>query len=136
MLNTKKYLKQLDATLTVMELDDEVAASCSGGARFYTGGSNPDVILYDEINFGSSYATLPINAELNGGDGNLDNDGSLRTSGWNNRTSSILVIRGTWKIYRDSGYKGTVVTLKPGRYPNPQSFGLPNDSLTGIRRVG
>ncbi|MEH2289035.1 beta/gamma crystallin-related protein [Nostoc sp.] len=134
MSNTKENFNQLDVTLAVKELDNEVAATCSGGApKFYTGGSNPDVILYDDINFGSK-AALPINAELYGGDSNLDN--SAIGSGWNNRTSSIKVIRGTWKIYRDSGYKGTVVTLKPGSYPNPKAFGLPNDSLTGIIRVG
>lgn len=135
MLNTKEYFKQLNATLTVIELDDAVAATCSGGApKFYTTGDNPDVFLYDEKNFGLKGGKLGINAELYGGDSNLDN--ALVGSGWNNRTSSIIVVRGTWKIYQDSGYKGKSKTLKPGRYANAKAFGLADNSLTGIIRVG
>lgn len=134
MLNTKEYLKQLDATLSLIELDDEIAATCSGGARFYTDGDDPDVILYSLKNFRGD--SLGINAEKNGGDPNLDNDGSFRTSGWNNRTSSILVIRGTWDIYQDSGHNATLRTLTPGSYSTPAAFGLPDNTLTGIVRTG
>ncbi|MCC5663615.1 beta/gamma crystallin family protein [Nostoc sp. CHAB 5784] len=119
MLNPKEYFKQLDATLTVMELDDEVAATCSGGAA--------PVSLYEDINYGGA-----VN-NIYGNDDNLDN--ALRGSGWNNRTSSIVIREGTWTIFEDSGYKGRSKVLGPGRYPNPEAFGLRNDSLTAIRRL-
>ncbi|MBW4499849.1 MAG: beta/gamma crystallin family protein [Scytonema hyalinum WJT4-NPBG1] len=140
--------KQLFTELTaefeapVTELDDEVAATCSGGAAIdiYFGGPNPDVILYDKENRGLGDA-LQINAKAFGGDDNLDN--SAIGSGWNNKTSSIQVIRGNWVIYQDSG-KGrpSKVILTPnggpkkdGVYPNAKAFGLPDNSLTGIFRT-
>ncbi len=113
------------------ELDDEVAANCSGG-RFYTGGDNPDVLLFESENYKGR--VLKINATNGDGDDNLDN--SIFDHGWNNIVSSVRVIRGTWQIYDLSGYKGTSKTLTPGDYRYPKDFGLGNDELTGIRRIG
>jgi hypothetical protein len=113
------------------ELDDEVAATCSGG-KISFGGSNPDVLLFEDTQYRGR--ALAINATSGAGDENLDN--AAIGSGWNNRTSSIKIIRGTWQIYTGDNYKGTTKTLRPGDYYTPQAFGLPNDSLTGIRRVG
>ena len=135
---------ECEATPAFQELNDEVAATCSGGGAtdIYFGGPNPDVILYDSPNRGLG-AALAINAKAFGGDDNLDNDGSLSGSDWNNRTSSIQVIRGEWTIFQDGG-KGrpSKVTLKAnggpkkdGVYPNAQAFGLPDNSLTGIFRT-
>ena len=117
----------------VKELDDEVAATCSGGT-FSTNGSNPDVILYSDVNFGGS--ALQINAKNGEGDPNLDNEFLGIGTDFNNKTSSILVIRGQWKIFKDDGYLGQNNTLTRGFYANPQAFGLANDSLTGILRIG
>jgi hypothetical protein len=122
---------EFEGTPAFHELDDEVAATCSGGT-IYFGGSNPDVILFEDTQYRGK--ALRINATSGDGDDNLDN--AAIGSGWNNRTSSIRVIRGTWQIYTDGNYKGTTRTLVPGDYYTPQKFGLPNDSLTGIRRVG
>ncbi|QFS48674.1 beta/gamma crystallin-related protein [Nostoc sphaeroides] len=129
MLNTKEYFKQLDATLTV--IDDEVAATCSGG-RIYFGGSDPDVILFEDKNFGG--AALRINATNGAGDDNLDN--AAFGSGWNNRTSSIKVIRGEWQLFRDGNFKGPVSVRRKGNYKTPRAFGQADNALTGIRRIG
>lgn len=131
MLNTKEYFNQLDAILAVKELDDEVAATCSGG-KIYFDGPNPDVLLFEDNNYGGG--VLRINATNGAGDENLDN--SLVGSGWNNKTSSIKIVRGEWQIFQDDGYKGKSKTLKPGSYSKASAFGLANDSLTGIRRIG
>jgi hypothetical protein len=131
MLNTKEYFNQLDAILAVKELDDEVAATCSGG-KIYFGGSDPDVLLFEDKNYGGD--VLKINATNGDGDGNLDN--SAFGSGWNNKTSSITIKRGTWQIFQNDGYKGKSKTLKPGKYANSSAFGLADNTLTGIRRIG
>ncbi|GAB1541210.1 hypothetical protein NUACC21_38800 [Scytonema sp. NUACC21] len=124
------------------ELDDEVAATCSGGVQrdIYFGGDDPDVILYDSPNLLTSGATLHINAKALGGDDNLDN--AAIGSGWNNRTSSIRVIRGEWLIYENGDQKSTPIKItakggpkKNGVYPNHKAFGLPDNSLTGIFRT-
>jgi hypothetical protein len=116
------------------ELDDEVAASCSGGL-FYVNGPDPDVILYDKPNFQGN--SLRINATDGDGDDNLSN------YGWNDKTSSIRVVRGKWRIFQNAGFvgkKGEVTFLNPGKYPatyaDNTKFLLPDNSLTGIRRDG
>lgn len=124
---------EFEATPAFHELDDEVAATCSGGT-IYFGGSNPDVILFEDTNYRGD--ALRINATNGDGDENLDNEFAGIGTDFNNKTSSIKVVRGTWQIYTGDDYKGTTKTLKPGDYYTPTKFGLPNDSLTGIRRVG
>jgi hypothetical protein len=113
------------------ELDDKVAATCSGG-KITFGGSNPDVLLFEDEKFGGE--VLKINANVGSGDGNLDN--SLKGSGWNNKTSSIKILRGKWQIYQKDDYKGTSKTLKTGEYVDASAFGLADNSLTAIKRIG
>jgi hypothetical protein len=125
------------------DLDDELAAIYSGGGAegISFGGPDPDIILYDSPDLIPGSA-LNINAKAFGGDDNLDNDGSIFSSGWNNRTSSIRVRRGLWTVFQDGGRgRPSSVTLTPqggpkknGVYPNSQSFGLPDNTLTGIFR--
>lgn len=124
---------EFEATPAFHELDDEVAATCSGG-KIYFGGSNPDVILFEDTHYRGK--ALRINATSGAGDANLDNEFAGIGTDFNNKTSSIKVIRGTWQIYRRDGYKGQTATLTPGKtYKIPKEFGLPDNSLTGIRRI-
>ncbi|WP_414585563.1 beta/gamma crystallin-related protein [Scytonema sp. PCC 10023] len=123
------------------EISDDNSASLTGGVvRFASG--NPDIILYDSPNRGLGDA-LQINAGAYEGDANLDNNPWPGQSGWNNKTSSIQVIRGNWVIYEHTNRGGrSGVTLTPnggpnrdGVYPNARAFGLPDNSLTGIFRT-
>lgn len=118
-----------------LELDDEVAATCSGG-RVEFGGPNPDVILFEHINRGG--AALRINATLGDGDSNLINNRLGLFSNWNDKTSSIQVVRGRWQVFMHAGYghPSRIVTVNPGYYPNAAAIGLPNDSISSIRRIG
>jgi hypothetical protein len=118
---------ELESTPAFHELDDEVAATCSGGGIFF-GGTNPDLILFEDSQYRGR--ALRVNATSGSGDSNLTNQG------FNDKTSSIKVIRGTWQVYEHSNYTGRTKTLRPGDYYTPQTLGLSNDSLTGIRRVG
>ena len=127
MLNTKEYFKQLDATLSVMELDDEVAATCSGGVA-YTGSNDPDVILY--IDGGLAGSSLKVNASLNDGLKNLGKK-------FNDKVSSFIIRKGKWNFYADADYYGRYNSkpFGPGIY-----YSLPgsikNDSLSSLKRVG
>ena len=132
--------QNLDEFSALREISDESAASCSGG-KFFVNGPNPDVILYDSVYDRNGNpptgAALPINATTGDGDDNLDNKfGGIGPYDFNNKTSSIKVIRGQWRIFEDDGYRGKSTVLKPGDYANPGKFGLSNDSLTGILRIG
>ncbi len=113
------------------ELDDEVAATCSGG-RIYFDGPDPDMVLFEHTNF--TGRSLGVNATTNDGDDNLDN--ALIGNGWNDRTSSMIIYRGNWQLFRDAGYVGPASRRSTGRYETPREFGQANDALTGIRRIG
>ncbi|MBN3898611.1 MAG: beta/gamma crystallin family protein [Nostoc sp. NOS(2021)] len=101
------------------ELDDEVAATCSGGLA--------PVTLYTDPNY------LGTATDISRSDDNVDN--ALFGSGANNNTSSIIVREGIWKIYTDNNYKGQSYILEPGAYPNAETFHLPDNTLTAIRRL-
>ncbi len=122
---------EFEATPAFQELDDEVAATCSGG-EIYFGGSDPDMILFEHANFQGE--SLRVNATIGYGDDNLDN--ALIGNGWNDRTSSMIIYRGNWQLFRDAGYVGPVSRRSTGRYETWGEFGQANDALTGIRRIG
>ncbi|KYC41099.1 hypothetical protein WA1_23580 [Scytonema hofmannii PCC 7110] len=133
MLKTKDYFQNLEATPVFQELDDEVAATCSGGRVEYNG-PNPDVILY-ENNFRGG-RRLGINATNSDGPTDLGNNGLGVFGNWNDKTSSIEVVRGTWQVYMHTGFRHPSRVLTPGYYPDAGAIGLPNDSISSIRRVG
>jgi hypothetical protein len=118
MSNTKQYFQNLEVIPTVQELDDEAAATCSGGAS---------ITLYEHVNFAGDAKTFRDSED------NIDDD--IFGSGWNNKTSSIVVREGVWRIFTGDNYTGSYATLYPGNYASPSEFGLPNDTLTAIQRV-
>lgn len=99
----------------LQELDDEVAATCSGGAA---------VTLYENGNFNRNKdgRVLPVN-------------GSIRNLGsFNDLTSSIKISSGRWAFYADEEFNKPMFTLGRGNYP---VIALKyNDRLTSIKRVG
>ncbi|WP_341531851.1 beta/gamma crystallin-related protein (plasmid) [Nostoc sp. UHCC 0302] len=121
MSNSTEGYKVLELNSGFQELNDEVAASCNGGLA--------PVTLYNNYDFGGSKKDISSN------DDNLDN--SAIGSGWNNKTSSLIIRRGVWQIFDKEKYNtgGRYAILGPGFYRYPSSFGLANNTLTGIRRL-
>lgn len=130
MSNIKEYFKQLDAILAVKELDDEVAATCSGG-RVIIGGLNPDIILRDDEAPRSlelpRRGELRINASIGEGIPNL------AKYQFNDVTDSISIGQGTWAFYKDENYRGQSVIRKPGSLP---LLGPLKNSISSLRRIG
>ncbi|GAA6623674.1 beta/gamma crystallin-related protein [Scytonema sp. NUACC26] len=118
-------VNQFEEIPAIKELDDELAATCSGGiVRF--GGNNPDLILYSDSD--SSGRTLRVNASIGDGPNNL------RDQNFNDVTSSISIIRGTWSFYRDADKKNFLFTLRPGDQFNVYSS--QNDLISSLLRIG
>ncbi|HAA27102.1 MAG TPA: hypothetical protein DDW76_18280 [Cyanobacteria bacterium UBA11369] len=120
----------------IKEIGDEAAASCSGGAPFshmfsksYTGGRNPDVILYRETGMNSELNNKTFNSPI--GDGHWDFEGN----NFNDVASSAVVVRGTWEFFADKDYQGYLGTLTPGIYPDLAQAGIPHDQVSSIKRV-
>ncbi|WP_375507271.1 beta/gamma crystallin-related protein [uncultured Nostoc sp.] len=96
----------------VKELSDEVAATCSGG----------NVSLFRDKNFQGGGITF------SGSDANLANNN------FNDATSSIIITGNQrWRFYKNANFKGSSVTLGPGRYRSVAQ-GV-NDSITSIKRI-
>jgi hypothetical protein len=111
MLNTK----QVEATLAVEELDNEVAAAIQGGRQY----------------------ALEVYRHANGNDndrlGRFDTKLSALSSNANDQISSIRVNAGRWMFYEDANYQGRSFELKtPGLYNLPSGF---NDTISSWERL-
>lgn len=124
-------LAQLNLS-AVKEINDEVAATCSGGVG-YLYGSDPDVILHKDPNLRGQ--AMGVNAATGDGIPNIGfsngNGGGLSTT-FNDTVSSITIRRGSWQFFDNAGYRGdTTGRLGPGTY----WLGHMNDKITSALRV-
>jgi Beta/Gamma crystallin len=128
MLNIKEYFNQLDA-IAVKELEDEVAATCSGGALTTSGvAPSADVTLWENGPFAKGDTLSLIGFQKGDGISNL--------GAFNDKTSSIRINRGRWAFYKDDRFRSQQAILGPGSYPVPSRQGIANDSLSSLLRVG
>jgi hypothetical protein len=90
-------------------------------------GSNLSVglILFENENFTGAYTVI-----------SSDNY-NLHDSGWGDRASSLIVVSRIWNLYSDANLGGTPYAVtsfggpnRDGFYPNPASWGGPNDDLS------
>ena len=51
---------------------------------------------------------------------------------FDNKISSIIVVRGTWRFYRDIGYRGQYWDLEPGYYP---VIGTADDTFSSFQCI-
>jgi uncharacterized protein YcfJ len=54
--------------------------------------------------------------------------------GFNDRASSVVVLRDRWEVCVDAQFNGRCVALRPGRYPSLAAMGL-NDRVSSVRNV-
>ena len=76
------------------------------GERTNLGGGDfrlPEVIIYDHVCFKGAYARTNLSFHYLG-------------DFWNDRISSLIVVSGVWRFYRDEYYKGDHWDLGPGFY--------------------
>lgn len=97
-----------------------LAAVCAAGTV-----QAGEIILYDGRNFSGRAVTL-TQSWPNLGD-------------FDNKASSVRVISGTWKLYRNANYGVTSsrpsLTLTPGEYPNLRHVGFPRNRLSSVRLI-
>ena len=61
--------------------------------------------------------------------------GNFERAGFNDRASSVVVLRDRWEVCQDSRFQGKCIVLRPGRYPSLGAMGL-NDRVSSVRMVG
>ncbi|MHC5939227.1 beta/gamma crystallin-related protein [Nostoc sp.] len=113
-------MKEVQNEQLFQELDNEVAATCSGGAAY----------LYqnDGFNQGDPGRRLTF----------FEGSDDLGYYNFNDETSSIKITGNkSWVFYQDINNKGTAVTLRPGEYnlSQLQQRGIQNDWISSLRRI-
>ena len=63
----------------------------------------PEIVIYDHVGFKGAYARTNLSFHYLG-------------DFWNDRISSLIVVSGVWRFYRDEYYKGDHWDLGPGFY--------------------
>lgn len=82
------------------------------------------VVLYNDINFGGDSL---------GSDGDIFD---LSATNYNDQASSIVIHEGTWTFCTDADMQGTCQVLGPGNYGWVEDVGIPNDTISSLKRVG
>jgi uncharacterized protein YcfJ len=60
--------------------------------------------------------------------------GNFERAGFNDRASSVIVLRDRWEVCQDARFSGQCIVLRPGRYPSLGAMGL-NDRVSSVRMV-
>jgi len=86
---------------------------------------NSHVILFEHSNFhGAHKHVFTAETNLNAPDDNYFND----------KTSSIVVLEGNWRFYRNAGLSISYApVLGPGLYPLVSDYGIENDQISSLR---
>ncbi|HEX4857519.1 MAG TPA: beta/gamma crystallin-related protein [Usitatibacteraceae bacterium] len=59
---------------------------------------------------------------------------NLEQSGFNDRASSAVVVRGRWEACEDAGFGGRCVVLRPGQYPSLAAMNM-GKNISSVRSV-
>lgn len=130
---SKQFLNSINF---VQDITPETAANCSGGAsvRPIPGddGSGSDIVLYEDVGLGGNLRSY---RNINVGDG----DPLLRTSAFNDTTTSILIREGTYEFYEGDDYTGDKRVFGTAFLP-PNTVALVNltsfsDKMSSFRRI-
>jgi hypothetical protein len=82
----------------------------------------PEVIVYDHFGFRGAYARTNLSFHYLG-------------DFWNDRISSLIVVSGIWRFYRDDYYKGDYWDLGPGYYECFFADKGPDDVVSSFQAI-
>ena len=86
-----------------------------------------EVVLFEHANFHGAHKHLyGSEPNLNAGDDNYFND----------KISSFVITSGSWQFFRDANFAGPASNVfGVGRFNWVETVGIPNDSISSVRRV-
>lgn len=59
---------------------------------------------------------------------------NFKSQGFNDRASSVVVVRDRWEVCEDTELRGRCIVLRPGHYPSLTAMGM-NDRISSVRDV-
>jgi hypothetical protein len=85
----------------------------------------PEVVVFSGANYGGHELRTNLNYRI-------------LAPRFNDDISSVIVVRGTWRFYRDAHYTGDYWDLSPGFYPNlysPDHPGNAHDVISSFQCI-
>jgi hypothetical protein len=82
----------------------------------------PELIIYDHIGFKGACTRTNLSFHFLG-------------DFWNDRISSLIVVSGVWRFYRDEYYKGDHWDLGPGFYESFFTAAGPDDVVSSFQAI-
>jgi hypothetical protein len=82
----------------------------------------PEIIVFDHVGFKGAYARTNLSFHFLG-------------EFWNDRISSVIVVNGVWRFYRDDYYKGDYWDLGPGFYESFFTAAGPDDVVSSFQAI-
>ena len=82
----------------------------------------PELVIYDHTGFGGAYARTHLSFNFIG-------------DFWNDRISSLIIVSGVWRFYRDEYYKGPSWDLGPGYYESFFTSKGPDDVVSSFQAI-
>ncbi len=86
------------------------------------------IVVFEDVNFGGSSLVVTVA------------DPDLVPQGWNDKISSLIVIRGQWALYDDTSYGGANWTVSEvggpngdGTYADYSDWAGTNDSISSLK---
>lgn len=86
-----------------------------------------EIVLFEHANYHGTHKHLyGSESNLNAGDDRVFND----------KVSSFVIREGMWQFFRDANFTGPASNiLGPGNYNWVENVGIPNDSVSSVKRV-
>jgi hypothetical protein len=99
------------------------ASAAEPGGKHAAGSVHlPELIIYDHDCFKGAYARTNLSFHYLG-------------DFWNDRISSLIVVSGIWRFYRDEYYKGDHWDLGPGFYESFFAHAGPDDVISSFQAI-
>jgi len=115
----------IDTKWKVGPLSYHTCAAEPGGAHAKPIEGNyrlPELVVYDHVGFKGAYARSNLSFHYLG-------------DFWNDRISSLIVVSGIWRFYRDEYYKGDHWDLGPGFYESFFTEKGPDDVVSSFQAI-
>jgi hypothetical protein len=113
----------IDTKWKVGPLGYHASAASPGDENLPEGGLRlPEIVVYDHVGFKGAYARTNLSFHFLG-------------DFWNDRISSLIVVNGVWRFYRDEYYKGDHWDLGPGFYESFFTAAGPDDVVSSFKAI-
>ena len=113
----------IDTKWKVGPLGYHASAASPGDANLSGGDFRlPEIVVYDHVGFKGAYARTNLSFHYLG-------------DFWNDRISSVIVVNGVWRFYRDEYYKGDHWDLGPGFYECFFTEAGPDDVVSSFQAI-